>query len=100
MRTSGRWIATAAVLIVLSAGVACAVCNCPRHKGANVGTRTSDAVTDTAKSAVSGTASIAEASATDTASAPKTAIQAVKDTANAALSGTDKAMKALTGEER
>jgi energy-converting hydrogenase Eha subunit B len=65
----------------------------------NLGTKTVGAVTGTAQSAVSGTATVAETSVTNTVAAPLTAVQAVKDTANTAFTKTDAAIKAFTGED-
>ncbi|GEM_PF-3959569 len=64
------------------------------------GRKTVDTVTDTTKSAVSGTEKIATTSVSDTIAMPGTAIQAIKNTANTALKGTDAAMKTLTGEDK
>lgn len=71
----------------------------PKSEDKDLGAKTVSTVTDTAKSAVKGTANIAETSVKDTVAAPKTAIQAVKDTANTALNRADAVMKTITGED-
>ena len=88
-------VAMALLLCIGSAGFAsCA------EQGEDLGTKTVDAVTGTAQSALSGTATVAETSVTNTVAAPLTAVQAVKDTANTAFTTTDAAIKAFTGEDQ
>ena len=65
----------------------------------DLGRKTIETFTDTAESAVSGTASIVESSVKDTAGTPKTAIETVKDTAGTAVKKADSAIRALTGDK-
>ena len=96
-----KFAAVVVLALFVCAGIAYAASECATtpSKGKDLGTKTVDTVTDTAKSAVNGTKNIAETSVKDTVAAPKTAIQAVKDTANTALKGTDAVMKTITGED-
>ncbi len=93
-------IAIAMLAALVCAGAAHAACQCPKcRQEGDLGQKTASTVTDTARTAVNGTASVAETSVRDTAAAPTTAIQAVKDTANTALIKADAAIKSLTGEK-
>lgn len=57
-------------------------------------------VSDTAKSAVTGTANVAETTVTDTGSTAQSAVDAVGDTANAAVSGTKSVVDTVTGSNK
>ena len=93
-------IAAVIVAIFVSIGAAYAADNGKKVSSGDFGKKTVSTVTDTAQSAVKGTANIAKTSVNDTIAAPKTAIQAVKDTANTAFSGMDAAIKPYTDDGR
>lgn len=92
---------TAALALFVCAGIACAADDSAKipSKDKDLGRETVSTVTDTAKSAVDGTADIARTSVNDATAAPKTAIQAIKDTANTAFNRADAVMKTITGED-
>jgi hypothetical protein len=97
MKSRTILIAVAAVLILPS--MAYAGCNCPKCAKPGFGVKATDAIAAPAQSAVNSTACIAQATVTDTASAPMTAIQATKDTANTAFNKADAAIRSFTGDE-
>jgi len=93
-----RGMVIAILVLFVCAGAAYAADEGMKDSSKNLGTETVSTVTDTATSAVEGTADIAKTSVSDTAKTPTTAIQAVQDTANTALNRTDAVMKTITGE--
>ncbi len=95
-----RTIIALIAVLFLSSGLASAANEYKGSAQSDFGRKTVNTVTDTTKSAVTGTESIVKTSASDTIAAPGAAIQSVKDTANTALKGTDAALKVLTGEDR
>lgn len=91
----------AALLLCIGSAYGADRCHCRRcgEVRGELGTKTADAFTGTAQSALKGTAAVAGTSVSDTAATPLTAVQAVKDTAGTALEKTDAALKVFTGEE-